>query len=160
MLRIFDKNKEIKYDINKYLTEIFPLENFSAFGLIMDGIYFKTGEHAFQYLKFKDEKIRKEIINCNNPYEARMLGRKYKKQRINNWTEVKYEYLKKIFKLKLEQNQIVKEALVKTKDYLICEYCIDEDTEWGLDKNGFGENRLGKTWMKIREEEYNTYNQN
>ena len=152
MLRLFDIDKEVKMDINEYLTKIFPLENFSAFGLTMNGIYFKTGEHAFQYLKFKDKKICDEIINCNDPYSARILGRKYKSERISNWSDVKYDYLEKIFKLKLEQNPIVKEALLATKDYLICEYCVDEDIEWGLDKNGNGENKLGKTWMKVRNE--------
>jgi len=151
MLRIFDGNNEIKFDINKYLTDIFPLENFSAFGLEMDGIHFKTGEHAFQYLKFMDKDICKEIINCNSPYEARILGSKYKSKRIPNWNEVKYDYLEKVFRLKLEQNQMVKDALLNTKEYSICEYCIDEDTEWGLDKNGNGENRLGKAWMKVRD---------
>ena len=155
MIKLYDKEKEIKYDINKYLLEVFPLENFSAFGFTMDGIYFKTGEHAFQYLKYNDEKIREEIINCNNPYEARLLGRKYKNERIPNWSSVKYEYLEKVFTSKLEQNQMVKEALLATKDYLICEYCIDEDTEWGLDKNGNGENRLGKAWMKVRKNNIN-----
>ena len=152
MLRLFKNDEEIKLDINHYLTDIFPLENFSAFGLTMDGIYFKTGEHAFQYLKFKDNNICDEIINCNDPYSARLLGGKYKSERIPNWSDVKYEYLEKIFKLKLEQNPMVKEALLNTKGYQICEYCIDEDTEWGLDKNGNGENKLGKTWMKIRED--------
>ncbi len=151
MLRLFDKDKEIKRNVNEYLTEVFPLENFSAFGLVMDGIYFKTGEHAFQYLKFKDEKICEEIINCNSPYDARVLGGKYKSERIPNWSEVKYEYLEKVFRLKLEQNKMVEEALLNTKDYLICEYCVDEDTEWGLDKNGNGENRLGKAWMNVRD---------
>lgn len=152
MLRLFADEKEIKVDINTYLTEIFPLENFSAFGFVMDGKYFKTGEHAFQYLKFNNKKICDEIINCSNPYEARILGSKYKSERISNWSEIKYDYLEKVFKLKLEQNTMVKEALLATKDYLICEYCIDEDTEWGLDKNGNGENRLGKAWMKVRDE--------
>ena len=152
MLRLFDNKKEIKYDINSYLTDIFPLENFSAFGLIMDGKYFKTGEHAFQYLKFNNNKICDEIINCNSPYEARELGGKYKSSRIPNWKDVKYDYLEKVFKLKLEQNLMVKKALLATKNYQICEYCIDEDTEWGLDKNGNGENMLGKAWMKIRDD--------
>ena len=150
MLRLFDKDKEITYDINEYLTQVFPLENFSAFGLTMDGVYFKTGEHAFQYLKFKDDRICKEIIDCNSPYDARVLGGKYKSERIPDWSLVKYDYLEKVFRLKLEQNQMVREALLATRDYLICEYCIDEDTEWGLDKNGNGENRLGKAWMKVR----------
>ena len=151
MLRLFDNDKEVKRNVNEYLTEVFPLENFSAFGLVMDGIYFKTGEHAFQYLKFKDKKICEEIINCNSPYDARVLGGKYKSERIPNWSEVKYEYLEKVFRLKLEQNKMVEEALLNTKDYLICEYCVDEDTEWGLDKNGNGENRLGKAWMNVRD---------
>lgn len=150
MLRLFDESKEIKFDINRYLTEIFPLENFSAFGLEMDGIYFKTGEHAFQYMKFKDKDICEEIINCKSPYEARVIGRKYKSKRIPNWNEVKYDYLEKVFRLKLNQNQMVKDALLNTKEYTICEYCIDEDTEWGLDRNGNGQNKLGKTWMKVR----------
>lgn len=152
MLKLFDKEKEIKYDINTYITKIFPLENFSAFGIEMEGIYFKTGEHAFQFLKFKNKKICEEIINCNSPYDARMLGRKYKSERIPNWNEIKYDYLEKVFKLKVEQNQLVKDVLLATKDYLICEYCEDEDTEWGLDKNGNGENKLGKVWMKVRDE--------
>ena len=152
MLKLFHNNEEVKTDVNTYLIETFPLENFSAFGLIMDGIYFKTGEHAFQYLKFKDPKICDEIINCNSPYDARLLGVKYRNQRIPNWSEVKYDYLEKVFRLKFEQNQMVRDALLATKDYAICEYCSDEDTEWGLDKNGNGENKLGKAWMKIRDD--------
>ena len=101
MLRLFDIDKEVKMDINEYLTKIFPLENFSAFGLTMNGIYFKTGEHAFQYLKFKDKKICDEIINCNDPYSARILGRKYKSERIPDWSLVKYDYLEKVFRLKI-----------------------------------------------------------
>ena len=42
--------------------------------------------------------------------------------------------------------------LLATKDYIIAEYCTDEDTEWGLDNNDFGDNNLGKIWMKIRAE--------
>lgn len=151
MLKLFDNDKEIKYDINKYITDVFPLENFSAFGFYMDDIYFKTGEHAFQFLKFNDEKIREEIINCNNPYDARTIGRKYKSERIPNWSEVKYDYLEKVFRLKMEQNPMVKDALLNTLNYTICEYCVDEDTEWGLDNNNNGENRLGKAWMKVRD---------
>ena len=116
----------------------------------MDGIYFKTGEHAFQYLKFTDLNIREEIINCNNPYDARALGGKYKSERISNWSEVKYELLEEVFRLKVEQDPIVRECLLNTLDYTICEYCVDEDTEWGLDRNNNGLNRLGKAWMKVR----------
>lgn len=42
--------------------------------------------------------------------------------------------------------------LLKTKDYIIAEYCTDEDTDCGLDNNNKGNNNLGKIWMKIRGE--------
>ena len=47
---------------------------------------------------------------------------------------------------------IVKDVLLNTKDYIIAENCIDEDTDWGLDSNNQGDNNLGKIWMKIRDD--------
>ena len=150
MLKIFNEDNEIQYDINEYLLKVFPLENFSAFGFSMDGVYFPTGEHAFQYYKYLNEEIRDRILKCSNPYDARELGRKYKNERVPYWNDIKYDYLEKIFNYKVLQNKMVKDALLATKDFLICEYCIDQDTEWGLDENGNGENRLGKAWMNVR----------
>ena len=43
---------ETKYDIPTSQRGVFPLENFAPFGLIMEGLYFSTAEHAFQYLKW------------------------------------------------------------------------------------------------------------
>lgn len=58
MIKLFDKEmNEIKYDIANYQNEVFPLDNFSPFGLIMNNLYFSTSEHAFQYLKFIDTNI-------------------------------------------------------------------------------------------------------
>ncbi len=153
MIKIFDKNMmEITYDINNYQIELFPLDNFSSFGLIMNGEYFKTSEHAFQYLKFKDSNIEiaNKIKDCFSPNEAREIAHKYKDKRISNWSEIKYKMMEEVLRLKVEQNQIVREKLLNTKDYLIAENCIDEDTDWGLDNNNQGDNNLGKIWMKIR----------
>ena len=60
--------------------------------------------------------------------------------------------MEKVLRLKVEQNPIVKEVLLNTKDYIIAEKCIDEDTDWGLDSNNQGNNYLGKIWMKIRDD--------
>ena len=38
--------------------------------------------------------------------------------------------MEKVLRLKALQNPIVKECLLKTKDYVIAECCIDEDTDW------------------------------
>ena len=49
MIKLFDKNmKEIKIKRELYQWQVLPLDNFSAFGLIMDGEFFITSEHAFQ----------------------------------------------------------------------------------------------------------------
>ena len=73
-----------------------------------------------------------------------------KEYRLINWDNVKYKNMEKVLRLKVEQNPIVREVLLNTKDYIIAECCIDEDTDWGLDNNNQGNNNLGKIWMKIR----------
>ncbi len=153
MIKLFDSEmNEIKFEIPEYQLKIFPLDNFAPFGLTIDGEYFQTSEHAFQYLKFKDSNIEiaNKIKDCFSPNEAREIAHKYKDKRISNWSEIKYKMMEEVLRLKVEQNQIVREKLLNTKDYLIAENCIDEDTDWGLDNNNQGDNNLGKIWMKIR----------
>ena len=60
--------------------------------------------------------------------------------------------LEKVLKLKVQQNPVVLKKLLETKDYIIAEYCTDEDTDWGLNNQNQGQNNLGKIWMKIRDE--------
>ena len=50
--------------------------------------------------------------------------------------------MEEVLKLKVEQNPIVKECLLNTKDYMIAECCVDEDTDWGVDNNNQGENNV------------------
>ena len=62
MIKLFDSNmNEINVKREMYQWDILPLDNFSAFGFVMDGKYFQTSEHAFQYLKFVD--TNKKIAN-------------------------------------------------------------------------------------------------
>ena len=155
MIKLFDKNmNEIQFNITDYQLSLLPLDNFSAFGLVMDNEYFQTSEHAFQYLKFVDSsyEIAKKIKNSYSPNEARKIAHENKKYKSSNWSDVKYKNMEKVLRLKVEQNSVVMKKLLATKDYIIAEYCTDEDTEWGLDNNNHGENHLGRIWMKIREE--------
>ena len=92
------------------------------------------------------------IRNALSPYEARDIAHTYKDTRDPNWSNIKYQVMEKVIKLKAEQNPMVKEALFKTKDYVIGEMCIDEDTDWGLDRDNNGENHLGKALMNVRKE--------
>ena len=155
MIKLFDKQmNEIKYDIANYQIEVFPLDNFSPFGLIMNDLYFSTSEHAFQYLKFIDinKELAEKIRTALSPDEARNIAHENKKYRSSNWSDIKYNKMKEVLKLKVSQNSKVKEVLLNTKDLLIAECCIDEDIDWGIDNNNQGENHLGNIWMDIREE--------
>ena len=146
MIKLFDSNmNEVTIKREMYQWVIFPLDNFSAFGFVMNSEYFQTSEHAFQYLKFVDtnKEIANKIKESFSPNDARNIAHENKEYRLSNW---------KVLRLKVEQNPIVKEVLLNTKDYIIVENCIDEDTDWGLDNNNQGNNYLGKIWMKIRDD--------
>lgn len=155
MIKLFDKEmNELKYDIANYQIEVFPLDNFSSFGLIMNDLYFPTSEHAFQYLKFVDTNIEiaEKIRNSLSPDEARTIAHENKMYRPSNWSDLKYDKMESVLRLKANQNPRVKEVLLNTKNLMIAECCIDEDTDWGIDNNNQGENHLGNIWMKIRED--------
>ncbi len=155
MIKLFDKEmNEIKFNIAEYQLNVFSLDNFAPFGLTMDNEYFQTSEHAFQYLKFVDtnKEVAESIKKSFSPNDARSIAHENKASRLANWSDIKYKKMEEVLKLKVEQNPIVKECLLNTKDYLIAECCIDEDTDWGIDNNNQGENHLGKIWMKIRSE--------
>ncbi|MBQ6497793.1 MAG: NADAR family protein [Bacilli bacterium] len=155
MIKLFDKDmNEIIIDRSMYQWQLLPLDNFSAFGFEMNGEYFQTSEHAFQYLKFieTNKEIANKIKESFSPNDARNIAHENKEYRLSNWSDVKYQNMEKVLRLKVEQNPIVKEALLNTKDYIIAENCIDEDTDWGLDSNNQGDNNLGKIWMKIRDD--------
>ena len=155
MIKLFDKEmNEIKFNIAEYQLNVFPLDNFAPFGLTMDNEYFQTSEHAFQYLKFVDtnKEVAESIKKSFSPNDARSIAHENKASRLANWSDIKYEKMEEVLKLKVEQNPIVKECLLNTKDYMIAECCVDEDTDWGVDNNNQGENNLGKIWMKIRDE--------
>ena len=155
MIKLFDKDmNEIIIDRSMYQWQLLPLDNFSAFGFEMNGEYFQTSEHAFQYLKFVDtnKEIANKIKESFSPNDARNIAHENKEYRLSNWSDVKYQNMEKVLRLKVEQNPIVKDVLLNTKDYIIAENCIDEDTDWGLDSNNQGDNNLGKIWMKIRDD--------
>ena len=153
MIKLFDKEmNEIPVERGMYQWQLLPLDNFSAFGVEMNGEYFQTSEHAFQYLKFieNNKEIANQIKKSYSPNDARRIAQENKEYKLSNWSEIKYDNMEKVLRLKLEQNPIVKECLLNTKDYIIAECCIDEDTDWGVDNNNQGNNHLGKIWMKIR----------
>ena len=84
--------------MHEYFENIFCLDNFSAFNVVVEGVEYKTAEHAFQSIKFLEtnKEIAEEIRLSSSPFDARALAHKDKSFRRVDWTEVKYEIMEKI----------------------------------------------------------------
>lgn len=140
--------------MHEYFEEIFCLDNFAPFCVSVDGVEYKTSEHAFQSIKFLEtnKEIAEEIRLSSSPFDARALAHKYKPLRRKDWSDVKYEIMEEILYLKAIQNEYVREKLLATKGKRIVEDCgADDDKDWGCGIDGTGENNLGKIWMRIRD---------
>ncbi len=148
------KLKNKYFDIPSYIENVYCLDNFSAFSVVVDNIEYKTAEHAFQSIKFLETNplIAKQIMSAPSPFEARELAHKYKSQRRADWSSKKYEVMEKVLYLKTIQNSYVKQKLLETNTDEIIEDCgEDNDKDWGCGIDGTGQNNLGKIWMKIRD---------
>ena len=95
MIKLFDSNmNEVTIKREVYQWDIFPLDNFSAFGFVMNGEYFQTSEHAFQYLKFVDtnKEIANKIKESFSPNDARTIAHENKTN--INWLIMIYPRIK------------------------------------------------------------------
>ena len=148
------KIENTKPSIHEYIEQVYCLDNFSAFCVEIDGVKYKTAEHAFQSIKFLETapEVAEKIKNSNSPFDARSLAHEFKPLRRKDWSSVKYDLMEKILFEKTLQNNYVKEKLLATENKTIIEDCgEDNDKDWGCGLDGTGENNLGKIWMRIRD---------
>ncbi len=139
--------------IGFYTREFFALDNFSSFGIIMNGLFYPTVEHAYQAGKFINTapEIAEQIRCCLSAHEAKRIAHVHISKQAENWDDIKVDYMEKLLRLKLEQNPYVKQKLLQTKGYRICEDS-PKDNFWGIGENRDGQNQLGRLWMKLRGE--------
>lgn len=139
--------------IGFYTREFFALDNFSSFGIMMDGKFYPTVEHAYQSGKFIDTapEIAEQIRISLSAHESKVIAHEHEDRQTPDWDNIKVAYMEKLLRLKLEQNPYVKKKLLQTKNYLICEDS-PKDEFWGIGENRDGQNMLGKLWMKLRSE--------
>ena len=150
-----DKWLSEKFDdlVGFYPREFYCFDNFSAFGIVYQGIKYSTVEHAYQSLKFIDTapEIAKQIRECLSSHEAQKIAFANRDKQHQNWDNIKVDIMEELLHAKLEQNPYVKQKLLQTKDYAICEDS-PKDAFWGIGPNRDGRNELGKLWMKLRAE--------
>jgi len=136
--------------INFIETRLHDLSPFSAHEVELDGVTYKTAEHAYQALRVSPE-ARAAIIAARSPMDAWREGQKCKQsgQLIEGFD--KYTLMETIFRAKLEQHKDVREVLLATGDRELLKV-YDADYDWGAGADMSGLNNMGKLWMKLRAE--------
>lgn len=132
---------------------------------IVNDINYKTAEHWMMAKKaelFKDKEVLNKIINCASPAEAKKLGREVKNYNEEIWLENRFQIVKQGNFEKFNQNNQLKEYLLKTNNRVIVESSPVDDI-WGIgmasDHNDInnpekwrGLNLLGFALMEVRDE--------
>lgn len=125
------------------------LSNFHPAKITIDGITYKTSEHAYMAAKSDDVSIKLLIRDCVSPKDARNVGQKI--NLITDWDILHkpiamYEVL--IYKF---QNKELREMLLATGTKYLEETNNWGDVYWGVDTQKGGKNMLGKTLMLVRD---------
>lgn len=136
--------------INFIETSFHYLSPFSAHEVELDGVIYKTAEHAYQALRVVSV-ARPAVAAAASPMDAWREGQKCKEkgQMLDDYD--KYTLMETIFRAKLQQHSDVCEVLKLTGDRELLKV-YDTDYYWGTGADGTGENQMGKIWMKLRDQ--------
>lgn len=144
----FDENSPEA--INFLDNRFHDLAPFAALEVEIDGVVYKTAEHAYQALRVIP-KARERIVSAKSPLEAWRAGQICKQtgQLLEGYS--KDELMEKIFRAKLEQHPDLVAVLKASGGRQLLKVTPD-DSYWGTGTDGTGENMMGKLWMKLRSE--------
>jgi len=142
-----------RYPLEKFYIYFSP---YTAHAVEVDSILYPTVEYAYQCARYTDEKIIEEIRFAHSPVKAWEISCKYKHMQIPEFKEESYklEVMKNLMRLKAEQHEEIKKALVDSGDMEIVKHITTYppgDGFWDDGEDGSGLNHIGKMWMEIRE---------
>ena len=138
--------------INFVETRFHYLSPFSAHEVEIDRVTYKTAEHAYQSLRMIPS-ARQKIMDTKSPLDAWREAQKCKEQNelLSELECNKDELMENIFRAKLAQHPDIKDILLESEEKELLKV-YDTDYYWGTGADGSGENKMGKLWMKLREE--------
>ena len=127
-------------------------------------IYFSCAEQFMMYCKagrFHDGPTQKQILATRDPKTQKRLGKQTKGFESDSWDEIKSQVVLAGNMAKFSQNPPLRNVLLATGDRLLAE-AAPQDSIWGIgysisearthpDQRLWGENRLGKALMEVRE---------
>ncbi|RYG60556.1 MAG: NADAR family protein [Alphaproteobacteria bacterium] len=128
------------------------LSPFSAHQIDIWGESFATVEHAYHWARFNTGPERDAVKAAKSPLECLHLSHIFKKREgVLNPVFDKDAIMEELFRAKLTQHPHVAEILKLTGQRGLVKV-IGVDPYWGTGPDGSGENRMGKLWLKLREE--------
>lgn len=140
-------------------NENFILSNLYPCTINYNGNLFCGVDHLYFYLLyFKHPDIQKKIKNCNGVcgnFNAKKIGDSHSELIKDIKDHQKVNLIKKVIRLKYQQNQHCKDYLLNTGNKELVEFAYWGDSFWGCtlkDNKFIGENNTGKILMEIREE--------
>lgn len=126
------------------------LSNFQPCEIVLDGITYRSTEHAYMSAKSHDPEW-KEF--CRTTEDAAIVKRtSYEIEYREDWDDVKIDVMRKCITQKFNQEPF-RTKLLDTGDQYIQEGNWWNDTFWGVDLKAdppVGKNILGKLIMEIR----------
>lgn len=136
----------------KHFTEKYAaFSNFWKIPIQLDGIEYKSLEHAYQAAKTLISQEREEIRKAMYAGQAKYLGQKVTLR--EDWESIKLRVMEELLIQKFSDPEL-SSLLAGTNNEEIIEGNYWHDTFWGVclcDRhNGRGQNYLGKLLMKIR----------
>jgi hypothetical protein len=152
ILFFFSKEPENKEFSNFYETEF-----------ELDGVKYKSAEHAYQGIKaktFGDEEAFGKILKAKSAQSAKAAGKKVKDFKEETWKEKKDEVMKTILRAKFTQNLELRKKLLDSGDKRIAN-ADSRDKYWGIGTSvnttmakdpakWKGENKLGALLEELR----------
>ena len=129
------------------------LSNFYPCTFECDGLEWQSSEHAFMSRKCLDQpELFERIRNARTPSDAKLLGKKARLP--DDWDAVKISHMEEILRQKFSIPDL-RAQLLDTHPEELVEGNTWGDKTWGCVKvndEWVGQNYLGKTLMKIRDE--------
>jgi len=136
--------------ITKFRGDYAYLSNFYTCEIVYENIVYKSVEHAYNAMKSTNFNDKLFIANAETPSISKKRARMIEIRK--DWDMVKISIMKKLLKLKFEQEPF-NQLLINTGKYKIIEWNDWGEIFWGIDsRTKKGKNMLGILLMEIRDE--------
>lgn len=138
--------------ITNFRDENHFLSNFHPCDIVMDGLIYKSTEHAYQAAKTLDQELRKDFLYCSAG-QAKRRGAALTPR--EDWREVNIGIMRDLLLQKFE-DPTLQEKLLATGDAVLIEGNDWGDDFWGMvyakDSGELvGQNILGQLLMDVRD---------